>query len=159
MLKQVSFHIKPGTRVGIVGRTGAGKSTLANAFFRFIEVSEGRILIDGIDISRIGLQDLRGHLTIIPQDAVLFTGTIRTNLDPFDQFDDETIWTALRRSHLVGDDEETTLPEGLDTQVTEGGSNFSQGQRQLLAMSRALLRSSKVIIMDEGIIFDAESFL
>ncbi|KAI8057636.1 hypothetical protein BDF22DRAFT_661756 [Syncephalis plumigaleata] len=155
VIHDLSFNIQPGERVGIVGRTGAGKSTLAVAFFRFIEAASGRIIIDGVDISKIGLHDLRSRLTIIPQDPILFNGTIRSNLDPFSSHSDEAIWNALRRSHLisVADDGQEIYPAGLeslDAPVSENGSNFSQGQRQLLAMARALLRSSKLIIMDEA---------
>jgi ABC-type multidrug transport system fused ATPase/permease subunit len=145
VVRDLSFSVKPGERVGIVGRTGAGKSTLAISFFRFVEATSGRIIIDNVDISKIGLHDLRSHLTIIPQDPILFSGTIRSNLDPFNMHDDETIWNALRRSHLIGEgDERPPGLESLEAQVTENGSNFSQGQRQLLAMARALLRSNKV---------------
>ncbi|KAI8052828.1 P-loop containing nucleoside triphosphate hydrolase protein [Syncephalis plumigaleata] len=140
VVQDLSFVVRPGERVGIVGRTGAGKSTLAISLFRFVEASSGRIIIDGVDISKIGLYDLRSHLTIIPQDPVLFNGTIRSNIDPFDMYDDEAIWNALRRSHLI---------DGSDNRPLNG-SNFSQGQRQLLAMARALLRNNKLIIMDEA---------
>jgi ABC-type multidrug transport system fused ATPase/permease subunit len=147
VLQDFSCYIQPGERVGIVGRTGAGKSTLAIALFRFIEATSGRILIDGIDISRLDLHDLRSRLTIIPQEPVLFSGTIRSNLDPLSEHTDYEIWDALRRSHLIEDDPSTERPAGLsslDAPVYEGGANFSQGQRQLLAMARALLRRSKV---------------
>ncbi|RKP09575.1 P-loop containing nucleoside triphosphate hydrolase protein [Thamnocephalis sphaerospora] len=151
VVRDLSFNIQPGERVGIVGRTGAGKSTLAISFFRFVEATSGRIIIDNVDISQIGLHDLRSHLTIIPQDPILFNGTIRSNLDPFNMHSNETIWNALRRSHLIGEgDERPPGLESLGAQVTENGSNFSQGQRQLLAMARALLSSNKLIIMDEA---------
>ncbi|RKP25263.1 P-loop containing nucleoside triphosphate hydrolase protein [Syncephalis pseudoplumigaleata] len=151
VIQDLSFAVQPGERVGIVGRTGAGKSTLALSLFRFVEASSGRIIIDNVDISKIGLHDLRSHLTIIPQDPVLFNGTIRSNIDPFSAYDDEAIWAALRRSHLIdaGDHRPPGL-ESLDAPVSENGANFSQGQRQLLAMARALLRTNKLIIMDEA---------
>ncbi|RKP08430.1 P-loop containing nucleoside triphosphate hydrolase protein [Thamnocephalis sphaerospora] len=151
VVRDLSFAVQPGERVGIVGRTGAGKSTLAVSFFRFVEATSGRIVIDNVDISQIGLHDLRSHLTIIPQDPILFNGTIRSNLDPFNVHDDESIWHALRRSHLIDENGQHTAGlESLDAAVMENGSNFSQGQRQLLAMARALLRNNKLIIMDEA---------
>ncbi|GLD66488.1 canalicular multispecific organic anion transporter 1, partial [Lates japonicus] len=134
--------------IGIVGRTGAGKSSLTNCLFRIIEAAEGRILIDDIDISTIGLHDLRNRLTIIPQDPVLFSGTLRMNLDPFDKFSDEDIWRVLELSHLK--DYVAGLQEGLQHEVAEGGENLSVGQRQLLCLARALLRKSRILILDEA---------
>ncbi|KAI9594388.1 hypothetical protein BDF19DRAFT_423478 [Syncephalis fuscata] len=154
VIRDLSFTVQPGERVGIVGRTGAGKSTLAVAFFRFVEATSGTIAIDGVNIANIGLHDLRSRLTIIPQDPILFNGTIRSNLDPFSIHSDDAIWNTLRRSHLIGQvDGQEFYPAGLeslDAPVSENGVNFSQGQRQLLAMARALLCSSKLIIMDEA---------
>ncbi|KAF0332845.1 ABC transporter, partial [Gigaspora margarita] len=172
VLKGISVDIKAAEKIGIVGRTGCGKSTLAMSFFRFIEATSGSIVIDNIDISTIGLKDLRSNITIIPQDPVLFNGTIRSNLDPFNQHVDLELWNALYRVHLVktvnftSEKEESEKSEVvysisdqkydkqepimLDSPIKENGSNFSQGQRQLIAMARALVQHSKLIIMDEA---------
>ncbi|KAK9763135.1 Transporter of the ATP-binding cassette (ABC) [Basidiobolus ranarum] len=153
VIRDISFDVNPTAKVGIVGRTGAGKSTLALGFFRFLEPTSGTIEIDGVDICQLGVQDLRSNLTIIPQDPVLFTGTIRSNLDPFNWCTDDELWTVLKRVHLVEPSGgRNGKPEAfsLNSLVSENGNNFSQGQRQLLALGRALLKRSKLIILDEA---------
>ncbi|KAI9441690.1 ATP-binding cassette transporter [Lactarius indigo] len=156
VLHNLNFSVKPGEKVGILGRTGSGKSTLALSFFRFVEATEGRIVIDGIDISKIGLTDLRSKLTIIPQDPTILSGTLRSTLDVFDEYQDAEIYEALRRVHLIpsGDDEpqedsvNINVFRDLDSPVSEGGDNFSTW-KQLLCMARAILKRSKVLVMDE----------
>ncbi|XP_032595388.1 multidrug resistance-associated protein 1 isoform X6 [Drosophila grimshawi] len=148
VLRGVSFNITGGEKVGIVGRTGAGKSSLTLALFRIIESAGGKILIDGVDIASMGLHMLRSRLTIIPQDPVLFSGSLRSNLDPFEIKTDEELWKALELSHLKAFAK--SLAAGLNHEISEGGENLSVGQRQLVCLARALLRKTKVLILDEA---------
>lgn len=167
VLHGLNFSVRPGEKVGIVGSTGCGKSTLALSFFRFVEPTKGRIVIDDVDISTLGLTDLRSRIMIIPQDPTILSGTLRNTLDVFDEYSDAEIYEALRRVHLLTDDngatsaasssEATVVGErnvnvfsDLNYPVTEGGDNFSTGEKQLLCMARAILRRNKILLMDEA---------
>uniref|UniRef100_A0A3B4TXQ8 ATP-binding cassette, sub-family C (CFTR/MRP), member 12 n=1 Tax=Seriola dumerili TaxID=41447 RepID=A0A3B4TXQ8_SERDU len=138
VLNGLQLHVSGGEKLGIVGKTGSGKSSLAAALFRLVEPAAGRILIDGVDITSISLSDLRRKLSIIPQDPVLFTGTVRYNLDPFSVHSDEEVWAALEKTYMK------------DTVRLSDEGTFSAGQRQLMCLSRALLRNSKIVLLDEA---------
>ncbi|KOM55294.1 hypothetical protein LR48_Vigan10g118600 [Vigna angularis] len=148
ILHGITCTFKAGHKIGIVGRTGSGKSTLISALFRLVEPAGGKIVVDGIDISSIGLHDLRSRFGVIPQDPTLFNGTVRYNLDPLSQYSDQEIWEVLGKCQLREVVQEKF--EGLNSPVVEDGSNWSMGQRQLFCLGRALLRRSRILVLDEA---------
>ncbi|KAH9920031.1 multidrug resistance-associated ABC transporter [Epithele typhae] len=155
VLKGVTFEVKPGEKVGIVGRTGAGKSSLLQALFRIVNIQDGVIEVDGVDIAKIGLETLRGRLALVPQDSLLFKGTLRENLDPQNTRTDAELLESLRRAWLLPKegapiDATTEAKFSLDSTVSDEGSNYSAGEKQLLALCRALVKNSRIIVLDEA---------
>ncbi|KAL7239608.1 hypothetical protein ACSBR2_005500 [Camellia fascicularis] len=148
VLKGITLNIQGGEKIGVVGRTGSGKLTLIQVFFRLVEPSGGRIIIDGIDISMLGLHDLRSRFGIIPQELVLFEGTVRSNIDPIGLYSDEEIWKSLNRCQLK--DVVAAKRGKLDSSVVDNGDNWSVGQRQLLCLGKVMLKHSRLLFMDEA---------
>jgi ATP-binding cassette subfamily C (CFTR/MRP) protein 4 len=148
VLRNINFEIRPQEKLGIVGRTGAGKSSFISALFRLTPTMNGEILIDHLNIRSLDLKELRNKISIIPQQPVFFSGTIRSNLDPFDKHSDDTIWDALSQIEMKALVQK--LNKGLDTEVSDSGLIFSTGQMQLLCLARAFIERNKIIVLDEA---------